>query len=58
MAELLKVMFRGITCDKRATVRGFGDEAGYLQCDLTPGHPGPLHYDAGDRIWWAADSDD
>lgn len=29
-----------------------GGTGAYLQCDLTEGHPGPLHYDRADGIWW------
>jgi hypothetical protein len=55
MAELLKVVLRGATCEESATVRGSGGEVGRLQCDLPPGHPGPLlHYDHGDQLWWSA----
>ena len=27
-----------------------------LRCDLPPKHPGPLHYDDYDQIWWSSDA--
>ena len=28
-----------------------------LTCDLSPDHPGELHFDEVDRIWWKRDGD-
>jgi hypothetical protein len=33
-----------------------GGDGGYLRCDLAPDHPGPLHYDESDEIWWFSDA--
>jgi hypothetical protein len=53
MAELLKLALRGEVCPAEAQV---GADSVGLVCDLNPGHPGPLHYDRIDRIWWFADA--
>jgi hypothetical protein len=54
VAELLKIVRRGPRCGVRRNVSG-GD-GGYLRCDLAPDHPGPLHYDESDEIWWFSDA--
>ena len=60
MAELLKALYRGPRCTATARVGAVddGDQSGTLLCNLQPEHPGPLHYDAADRIWWSAGGDD
>jgi hypothetical protein len=52
---LLSIVRRGEHCAAECAVNG-GDERAFLRCDLKPGHAGPLHYDATDRIWWSADA--
>jgi hypothetical protein len=58
---LLAIVRRGLRCQEWAQVGntvGNTDDSpttGTLVCNLKPGHPGPLHYDATDRIWWRAD---
>jgi hypothetical protein len=52
---LLSVVRRGLHCAAEHEVSG-GDERAYLRCDLKVPHPGPLHYDAYDKIWWSADA--
>jgi hypothetical protein len=54
MAELLRVVRRGPDCGTVKAVSGPDEHGAYLRCDLAPGHPGPLHYDSADRIWWFA----
>lgn len=54
MPELLKIVLRGLTCSTWKKVGGTGES--WLRCDLKPDHPGPLHYDEDDRIWWFADA--
>lgn len=56
MADLLKIVRRGETCPAGVTVTGEADAS--LICDLEPDHPGPLHYDATDAIWWSTDRKD
>ena len=55
MAEILKIVRRGPRCTTWRNISG-GEGGGYLQCDLTDGHPGPLHYDESDEIWWFSDA--
>jgi hypothetical protein len=58
VAEFLSLVWRGENCPASAIVGSVaepGTAPGTLQCGLKPGHPGPLHYDAVDRIWWSAD---
>ena len=43
--------------DKDITGSG-GDGHAVLVCDLKQDHPGPLHYDRVDRVWWSADPDE
>jgi hypothetical protein len=58
MGDLLKVKMRGAHCDASAVVSGSDMGAVYLLCNLAIGHPGPLHYDAIDEIWWAGGTDE
>ena len=55
MPELLRTVSRGAHCIAVASVGG-GEGGGYLMCSLKPDHPGPLHYDDQDQIWWFADA--
>jgi hypothetical protein len=55
MVELLKIVRRGVRCVAYRGIGG-GDGNGYLRCDLASGHPGPLHYDESDEIWWFSDA--
>lgn len=55
MAELLKIVRRHANRCGASRAVGGGDGA-YLQCDLSDGHPGPLHYDDADEIWWYSDA--
>jgi hypothetical protein len=59
VAELLTLALRGERCteEKDITVGG-GNGHAILVCDLKPGHPGPLHYDHVDRVWWSVDKGD
>jgi hypothetical protein len=53
---LLGIVKRGERCAETAAVREAADadeSVGVLVCSLGPNHPGPLHYDAIDGIWWA-----
>lgn len=54
MAEFLRIKRRGERCPETATVTGAPEDSA-LVCDLNPDHPGPLHYDDTDQVWWAAD---
>ncbi len=54
MAELLRTMARGPVCTAWHPMNG--DQTVFLRCDLRENHPGPLHYDAADQIWWHADA--
>ena len=58
MAEpLLSVVRRGPRCDQWQLVTSSdGEQSAHVACNLKPGHPGPLHYDEADGIWWAVDS--
>ena len=54
MAELLKTTNRAAgRCEAEAPISDLAS----LLCDLTRDHPGPLHYDRTDGIWWAADDE-
>jgi len=55
VAELLKIVRRHAGRCGASRAVGGGDGA-YLQCDLADGHPGPLHYDDSDEIWWFSDA--
>ncbi len=55
MAELLRIVERGERCAETARVTA-ADDDGLLICDFKPDHPGPLHYDKVDKIWWSANA--
>lgn len=57
MAEpLLSVVRRGSRCPAWQPVSSpDGEQLTHLACNLKPDHPGPLHFDEADGIWWAAD---
>lgn len=56
MAELLRIVRRGPDCGAVKPVSGPNEHGAYLRCDLGPDHPGPMHYDSADLIWWFADA--
>lgn len=59
MAELIRLALRGEHCTEEADVTvGGGEGHAVLICDLQAQHPGPLHYDMQERVWWAKDGDD